>query len=158
MASRVLVALRVKASPQRAFEAFTAEIGQWWRPNAMFRFTPRSPGVLGFEFDTKGRGLRLTETLPNGKIFEVGLVRVWQPGEKLAFGWRQATFEPDQMTEVEVTFEAVGEETRVSVTHTGWDSVPSEHVARHHFPDSVFLHRHGEWWRDLLASYRSTVG
>jgi uncharacterized protein YndB with AHSA1/START domain len=157
MASRVLVALRVKASPQRAFEAFTAEIGQWWRPNPLFRFTPRSPGVLGFEFDAKGRGLRLVETLPNGKVFEVGLVRIWQPGAKVAFGWRQATFEPDQMTEVEVTFEAVGDETRVSVTHTGWDSVPADHLARHHFPDQVFLQRHGEWWRDLLGSYRVRV-
>lgn len=157
MASRVLVALRVKADPMRAFTAFTAEIGQWWRPNPMFQFTPRSPGVLSFEFDAKGRGLRLVEVLPNGKVFEVGLVRVWQPGQMLAFGWRQATFEPDQMTEVEVTFEAVGEETRVSVTHTGWDSVPSEHVARHHFPDALFLQRHGEWWRDLLASYRGVV-
>ena len=25
------------------------EIGQWWEPNAMFRFTPRSPGVVSFE-------------------------------------------------------------------------------------------------------------
>jgi len=49
MASRVVVALRVKASPLRAFEAFTAEIGQWWRPNALFAFTPRAPGVLSFD-------------------------------------------------------------------------------------------------------------
>lgn len=157
MASRVLVALRVKASPTRAFEAFTAEIGQWWRPNAMFRFTPREPGVLSFELDGKGRGLRLIETRAGDKVFEIGLVRVWQPGVRLVFSWRQATFTPDQITEVEVTFEPVGEETRVSVTHTGWDSVPADHVARHHFPDSIFLQRHGEWWRDLLGSYRSMV-
>jgi hypothetical protein len=31
--SRILVALRVAAEPQRAFGAFTNEIGQWWRPN-----------------------------------------------------------------------------------------------------------------------------
>ena len=157
MASRVLVALRVKATPERAFEAFTAEIGQWWRPNSLFAFTPREPGVLSFEFDGKGRGLRLIETRGGGKVFEVGLVRVWQPGVRLVFGWRQATFTPDQITEVEIAFEPVGEETRVSVTHTGWDSVPADHVARHHMRDSVFLQRHGEWWRDLLGSYRSLV-
>lgn len=36
--SRVLVAVRVASDCDRAFEAFTAEIGQWWRPNSLFRF------------------------------------------------------------------------------------------------------------------------
>ena len=49
MSSRVVVAIRVKASPARAFEVFVSEIGLWWRPNPLFRFTPREPGVLSFE-------------------------------------------------------------------------------------------------------------
>ena len=73
------------------------------------------------------------------------------------FGWRQATFAPSQDTEVEVRFEPVGEETRVTVEHTGWDSVPAAHVARHGFPDALFLTRHGEWWQTLLASYKDGV-
>ena len=151
MSSRVLVALRVPASPDRAFAAFTADIGLWWRPNRMFNFTPRSPGVLAFE---PGEGGRLTETLPTGKVFEIGRVRAWEPPHRLVFGWRQATFSPDQDTEVEVRFEAVGNETRVTVEHRGWDSVPATHVARHGFPNAVFLQRHGEWWRDLLTAFR----
>ena len=154
MTSRVLVALRVPASPQRAFEAFTVEIGQWWTPNPLFRFTPRDPGVLSFEPGPQGR---LVETRANGKVFEVGKVRAWEPPRRLVFGWRQATFAPGQDTEVEVLFEAVGEETRVSVTHTGWDTVPAEHVARHGFPDLVFMRRHAEWWRALLASFSEHV-
>jgi hypothetical protein len=47
----------------------------------------------------------------------------------------------------------VGDETRVTVQHTGWDSVPAGHVARHGFPLGVFLQRHAEWWQGLLASY-----
>ena len=155
MTSRVLVALRVPASPERAFEAFTAEIGQWWRPNGLFHFTPRSPGVLSFEPGLDGR---LVETLANGKAFEIGKVRAWEPPHRLVFGWRQATFASGQDTEVEVRFEAVGDETRISVTHTGWDSVPQDHVARHHFPDALFLRRHGEWWQTLLASLKVKVG
>lgn len=54
MSSRILVALRVPASPERAFEAFTAEIGQWWRPNGLFQFTPRSPGTLALSLARKG--------------------------------------------------------------------------------------------------------
>ncbi len=151
MPSQVIVALRVKADPMRAFEVFTAEIGAWWRYNPMFRFTPREPGVMAFEDG------RLIETRASGKVFEVGTVSVWDPGRRLVFGWRQAAFTPEQHTEVEVTFVAVGEETRVSVTHTGWDTVPAEHVARHGFPDALFLRRHAEWWQVLLGSFKDTL-
>jgi len=146
-----MVALRVKATPQRAFEVFTQEIGAWWRPNAFFRFTPREPGVLSFDDG------RLSETRGEGKVFEIGKIKVWDPGRRLVFGWRQATFTPDQQTEVEVTFEAFGEETRVSVCHTGWDTVPAGHVARHGHPDPLFLRRHAEWWQALLASLRDQI-
>jgi len=149
--SRILVALRIRASPERVFEAFTREVGLWWKPNLLFNFTPRSPGVLAFE---PGVGGRFTETLPSGKVFEIGRIRVWEPPSRLVFGWRQATFQPDQDTEVEVTFQPVGEETRVTVEHRGWDAVPQEHVARHHFPDALFLRRHAEWWQALLGALK----
>jgi uncharacterized protein YndB with AHSA1/START domain len=152
--SRVLVALRVKATPERAFEAFVGEIGQWWRPNGLFAFTPRGPGVIAFE---PGEGGRLTETLAGGKVFEIGRIRAWAPPHRLVFGWRQAAFAPGQDTEVEVLFEPVGDETRVTVQHTGWDSVPAAHVARHGFPNAIFLTRHGEWWRTLLSAYKAEL-
>ena len=154
MNSKIIVALRVPASPERAFQAFTDEIGLWWRPHPVFPFTPRSPGVMAFEPGEVGR---LTETLANGKVFEIGRIRVWEPGRRLVFGWRQATFAPGQDTEVEVRFEPVGEETRVTVEHRGWDSVPQDHVARHGFPDSIFLRRHGEWWQALLGALKGEV-
>ena len=145
MSSRILVSLRVAAPPEVVFDAFVEDTALWWRPNSLFSFTPKSPGVMAFE------GERFVERLPNGKIFEVGVVSVSERGVRLVFGWRQATFAPDMNTEVEVRFEAVGEETRVTVEHRGWDSVQAPHVARHRFPNTVFLARHGEWWRNLLA-------
>ena len=149
MSSRIVVALRIAAPPQRVFAAFTEEIALWWKPNSLFAFTPRSPGVIAFEDHEGGR--RLVERLASGKVFEVGQVRVWIPGELLVVGWRQASFAPDMATEVEVRFEAVEDGTRVTVEHRGWDSVPQAHVARHTFPDGLFLRRHGEWWRGLLG-------
>ena len=152
MTSKVYVALRVKAAPSRAFAAFVGEIGAWWRPNGLFQTTPRAPGVLAFE---PGEGGRLTETLASGKVFEIGRIRVWDPPHRLVFSWRQANFPPELSTEVEVRFEAVGEETRVSVEHRGFDRVP-EGAARHGFPDKVLLMRLADWWRTLLTSYRET--
>ncbi len=151
----MIVAVRVPGPPEQVFDIFTGEISSWWQPNALFRFTPRGPGTVSFEGQEGGR---FVETLADGKIFEIGRISVWLRGERLVFGWRQAAFAKDQHTEVEVRFEAIGEETRVTVTHTGWDSVPASHVARHGFPDAIFLRRHGEWWQALLARMKARAG
>jgi len=145
--SNILVSVRVAATPLEAFEIFTRDIALWWQPSPLFRFTPRDGGVLSFE---PGEGGRFIETLPSGTIFVIGRITAWAPGERLAFGWRQATFTKDQNTRVEVRFEAVGAETRVTVEHKGWDSVPQTHVARHTMSNLIFLQRHGQWWRMLL--------
>jgi uncharacterized protein YndB with AHSA1/START domain len=147
--SAVIVSLRVKATPAEAFDVFVNEIGAWWRPNELFQLTPRGDGELRFE---PGENGRLVTALSNGKMFEIGRITAWAPGEKLAFSWRQATFAPEQSTQVEVRFEPVGDDTRVTVEHRGWDTIPQEHVARHRFPLGVFQVRQGEHWRVLLAS------
>jgi uncharacterized protein YndB with AHSA1/START domain len=152
--SKVLVALRVRASPERAFAAFTEEIGAWWRPNPLFATTPRAPGRLAFE---PGEGGRLVETLANGKVFEIGRITAWEPPRRLVFTWRQASFPPDLSTEVEVAFEALGEETRVRVEHRGFHRVPAGSAARHGFPDQALLRRLSEWWRAQLARLAEAV-
>lgn len=147
--SAVIVSLRVKATPQEAFEVFTQEIGAWWKPNGLFQITPRGDGVLRFE---PGEGGRLLTDLPNGKTFEIGRITAWAVGERLAFTWRQGTFAADQTTYVDVHFEPVGDETRVTVEHRGWDTIPQEHAARHGFPLGVFQMRQAEHWRALLGA------
>lgn len=146
--SAVIVSLRVPATPQEAFDLFTGEIGAWWQPGALFQLTPRGDGTLRFEDEA-----RLVTQLPSGKVFEIGQVSAWQPGERLAFSWRQATFAPGQLTHVDVRFEAVGEETRVTVEHRGWDSIPQDHVARHGFPLAATQMRLAEHWRAQLAAF-----
>jgi hypothetical protein len=58
---------------------------------------------------------------------------------------------------VEVRFEPVGAETRVTVEHRGWDSVPENHVARHRFPLVLFQQRQGEQWRAGLENLRKKI-
>lgn len=154
MTSRVLVSLRVRATPERAFEVFVNDIGIWWQPNTLFRFTRRR-GALAIEPELGGRFL---ESYPDGTEFEIGRVTTWEPGSRLGFTWRQDSFTEGQMTTVEVRFEPIRDETRVTVEHLGWETVPQEHVARHTFPDGLFLRRHGEWWQELLESLRTQVG
>jgi uncharacterized protein YndB with AHSA1/START domain len=152
--SRVLVALRVAASPERAFDLFTENIGEWWLPNGLFQFTTRGPGRLAFE---PGPGGRLVETLPDGEVFEIGRVRVWERPSRLVFRWRQASFDLHQTTEVHVHFEPAGDQTRVTVEHFGWDTIPREHAARHGFPLEATQQRLAEWWQTLLRSFRDRL-
>lgn len=150
--SAVIVSLRVLATPDRAFDVFTSDIGVWWRPGALFQLTPRGDGTLSFE-DRQ----RMITTLPNGKVFEIGRVHVWQRGERLAFSWRQGGFTPDMVTEVDIRFEKIGEDTRITVEHRGWDTIPQDHIARHGFPLQITQMRLADYWRNLLAGVKATL-
>ncbi len=64
------------------------------------------------------------EAGPKGRIvqgeFDVGQVVSWKPGELILLRWRQAEWKSDEVTEVEVRFEAVDGGTRVTLEHRGW--------------------------------------
>ncbi len=153
--SRVLVAVRVPAPPERTFDAFTRQIGTWWRPNALFPFTPDRTGTLAFEPGPDGR---LLERHDDGSEFTIGSILCWDPPHRLGFSWRQASFDADQTTEVRVRFDAVGDgATRITLEHFGWDGIPPTHAARHGFPLVAFQQRHAEWWRELLDALAGTV-
>ena len=156
MTSKVFLALRVPADPMRTFEVFTQEIALWWQPSGLFQVSATAgDGRLAFE---PGVGGQLYTTFDDGSTFEIGRVSVWEPGKRLVFAWRQANFSPEQSTEVEVTFEAVENETRVSIEHRAWDTIPRRHAARHGFPEHATLQRAADWWRASLHSLRTRVG
>jgi uncharacterized protein YndB with AHSA1/START domain len=158
--SRVLVAVRVPATAQRAFATFTDEIGAWWVPNGLFQFTDSSPGTLAFEPAAPRAPDRLVERQPDGTTFVIGRVRVWDPPNRLVVTWRQASFDADETTELHVRFDPVAGsgDTRVTVEHFGWDGLPPEHAARHGFPLATFQLRFAEWWQELLASMADRTG
>ena len=148
MTAAVIVALRIGVPSGVAFTAFTRDIGMWWKSHPLFQLSRKGDGVL--RFDPAGPGGRLVTCFDDGKEWEIGPVRHWLPGERLAFGWRLPSFKADQTTEVDVRFEAVGDETCVTVEHRGWDAIPQKHVARHGFELMLFQRRLGEYWRGLL--------
>lgn len=153
--SAVIVSLRVRASPQRAFEGFTQQIGEWWQTNTLFRITMSGSERLEFE---PGPGGRLVAHGDDGHSFTVGLISVWDPGVRLVLGWRHESFSDDQATELEVRFEPVGDETRVTVEHRGWDAIPADHVARHGFALMLLQRRQADYWQTLLARLAAALG
>lgn len=106
----------VAAPPARAFEIFTRDIGRWWpkgrtvgaKPHAAIVIEPRAGGRW-FERDDAG-----AET-------QWGTVLTWAPPERLVLGWSLDAafkFDPDFVTEVELTFHGAGEgRTRVTLVH-----------------------------------------
>ena len=97
-----------------------------------FNSRPEVPGVLSFEPGEGGRSHRdpgQRQGVRNRQGDGLGAAGTIWPST----GARRPS-RPGQTTRVDVRFEAVGEETRVTVEHTGWDSVPAAHVARHRLP------------------------
>ncbi len=74
-------------------------------------------------------GLRF-EPGPDGRVtqddFEVGRVTEWMPGERVRLQWRQASWQPEELTEVELRVEPEGEGARITLAHHGWGALIGE--------------------------------
>lgn len=141
----------VAVSPEDAFEVFTDEIDLWWRRGPRFRNFGGDGSELCFERD--GGGRRLVERQA-GQVFEIGRVLIWEPGRRLLFEWRVRNFAPGEVTEVELRFEPLGDGTRVTLEHRGWDAIRGDHPARHGLHERAFGSMLGQHWAELLKVYR----
>jgi uncharacterized protein YndB with AHSA1/START domain len=150
-ADGVSVSVDVEVKPDVAFAVFTKELDAWWARGPRFRFIAPYGGTVRLEPGVGGRLLHVQDD-GAGRVFVVGRIEVWEPPHRLALTWRLTNFAPDQVTHVEVRFEPVAEGTRVTVTHSGWDSLPPEHPARHGLIGREFILMRGRWWGDLLAA------
>lgn len=147
----VVVTTVVAADASTTFALFTEDVDLWWKQGPRFR---GAGGTLRFE---PGEGGRLIQQDLDGSEFEFGRISVWKPGDRLVFGWRNRNFAQGEITEVEVQFEAVGESTRVTVTHRGWDALRPDHPSRHGLEGSAFGAMMGVWWGDQALSLRLLV-
>jgi uncharacterized protein YndB with AHSA1/START domain len=111
----IVRSVQVKATPDRAFHLFTSHIEHWWpkgktigkAPHAAIVLEPRAGGRW-FERDADGNETRW------------GKVLAWEPPSRLLLGWQinsQWAYDPDLLTEVEVTFAPVGGGTLVTLEH-----------------------------------------
>ena len=94
----------VQASPEKAFEVFTARIDRWWPKSHGIGTAPVSETII--EPFVGGRWYTKHE---DGTEAVVGHVLIWQPGERFVVSWEiSAKWKPDPRlafaSEVEVRF------------------------------------------------------
>jgi uncharacterized protein YndB with AHSA1/START domain/uncharacterized protein YciI len=121
--------VRVRCDADTAFELFTAHLGAWWPLGTHSVFGAR--GSVAFEDGTvvERRG---SDTAVWGTVLRwerpVGFAMTWHPGQG-----------PERATEVAVAFEADGDRTLVTLTHSGWERLAEPGAAREEY-DSGWPH------------------
>ena len=104
----------VAVDPDRAFTAWTDQMGAWWP------FAQHS--VYGDGATVAFVDGRLIETAPDGSSCSWGTVTAWEPGERLTMTWHPGQSE-DASTTVDVRFDAISDDqTLVTLTHSGWEN------------------------------------
>jgi Activator of Hsp90 ATPase homolog 1-like protein len=103
----------VRCDPARAFQAFTAELGQWW-PLQMFSVTQA--------FIEPKEGGRIYETAEDGSMHDWGRVLSWSPPSGFSMTWHPGR-PADPHTVVELSFAPEGSATRVRLVHRGWEAL-----------------------------------
>ncbi len=113
--------IHVAASPERAFRVFTEQLGSWW---------PLATHHIG-KVDAKDA---VIEPRVGGRFFERGVdgseclwghVLAWDPPRRVILSWElnaDWAHDPSIECEVEVTFLAEGDGTRVELEHRGFES------------------------------------
>lgn len=112
----------VACTPERAFAAFTQEIGQWWPLDSHSVYEAKARSVA-FEDGY------LVERSADGQSCRWGQVLTWDPPTTFSMTWHPGR-EAAQHTEVVFTFRPEGDGTRVDLEHTGWEIFGDDAVTR----------------------------
>lgn len=138
-----LVAVResveVDCALEEAFDLFTSRMGEWWPLDKASYGGERARDI----FLEPRVGGRFFERFIDGDELQVGTVTACDPPRVIVFTWRTADWEGE--TEVEVTFTAEQQGTRVDLEHRGFERLGSIG------PDVAAKFRGG--WPGVMAAY-----
>jgi uncharacterized protein YndB with AHSA1/START domain len=94
--------IEVKATPERAFEVFTAHMGRWWLKSHSINTSPQQEVII----EPRASG-RWYERGIDGSECQWGYVIDWDPPRRVLLAWQlnaEWRFDPDFITELEVRF------------------------------------------------------
>ena len=117
--------VHVEVPVARAFELFTARLGEWW-PLATHSVGEETARDVTMHCHLGGQ---IVETLQDGSTAVWGTVTDWASPDLVAFTWHPGQPEAEA-TRVEVSFVAAGARTEVTLRHSGWSSRPDGERAR----------------------------
>ena len=110
--------ITVQATPQRAFDVFTAQYDRWWPRSHHIGKAPMKKAII----ESRAGGRCYTEQT-DGTECDWGSVLVWEPPHRVVLAWQidaRWQYEPDlaKSSEVDVRFTLVGDGlTRVDLEH-----------------------------------------
>lgn len=142
----------VAASPERAFEVFTAGFSSWW-PIESHHIGDQMAVDVQIEPHVGGRWLERDAT---GAECVWGFVTDWDPPHRLVLGWHltheyEFDPDPDHASEIVVTFTAHDGGTLVELQHRGFEKY-AERGAR----VRQNVSREGGW-SELMERYAKAV-
>ena len=145
--------ITVKASPERAFEVFTAGFQTWW-PIASHHIGEQDAVAVILEQRSGGRWF---ERAADGTECDWGFVTECEPPSRLLLAWHltpEWTYDPDpaKATEVEVTFTPDGDGTLVELEHRGFEKHGETGVKMREAVSAP------GGWNDLLQMFAKEAG
>ena len=106
----------VPGTPDRAFRIFTEGVGTWW---PLLTHSVGAESAVSVTMDCRHGG-RIVERVADGTEHVWGTIAIWDPPDRVGFTWHPGR-PGDNPTQVEVTFAADGDGTRVVLEHRGWE-------------------------------------
>jgi uncharacterized protein YndB with AHSA1/START domain len=135
----------VACSPEHAFEVWTDRISQWWPKGHSVSSDPELDVVIEPRL-----GGRIYERTSAGDEHDWGEVTIWEPPRVFGYLWHIAQDRSDA-TDVQVRFDAEGDQTRVKIVHEGWERLGAKG------PELQSRNRDG--WAGVIPRYeRACVG
>jgi uncharacterized protein YndB with AHSA1/START domain len=119
-AATVSRSVEVPLDPAAAFELYTGQINRWWRRDSPYWNDRERARGLRIEPFVGGRLVEVYDQA-TGEGFEIGRVKVWEPGRRVTYSWRQADWPAGEELEIEVGFAPAPAGTRVTISVRGWE-------------------------------------
>ena len=140
----------VNASPERAFEVFTAGFSSWW-PIESHHIGEKMAVEVFIEPRAGGRWF---ERDADGGECNWGFVIAWEPPHRVVLSWHlthEYEFDPDprNASEIEIRFTPQGDATLVELEHRGFE----KHARGARTREAV---GGSGGWGDLLQTYAKT--